>query len=110
VEVHREIRKGLTSSVPLWPLGLPAWNDPWLSLALRSGDVTHVAVWRRGNDTGPVTLSLPHLRSQHVHIEARYPLDLPAWTVEWDTETGCLTLTPTPHTTASARLFRILAG
>jgi len=110
VEVYREIRTGLTTAVPLWPLGLPGWRDPWLSLALRSGDVTHLAVWRRGDDAGPVRLSLPHLRSQHVHIEARYPRDLPAWTVEWDTESGALTLTPTPHTAASARLFRIVAG
>ncbi|WP_410643913.1 glycoside hydrolase family 36 protein [Amycolatopsis sp. lyj-346] len=110
VAVHREIRSGLTATVPLWPLGLPGWSDPWLSLALRSGNVTHLAVWRRGGDPGPVTLSLPHLRSQHVHIEVRYPRELPAWTVEWDTATGSLTLTPTPHATASARLFRIVAG
>ncbi|MEV6871533.1 glycoside hydrolase family 36 protein [Amycolatopsis sp. NPDC051128] len=110
VEVYHEIRKGLTAAVPLWPLGLPGWSDPWLSLALRSGDVTHVAVWRRGDDAGPVTLSLPHLRFQNVHIEARYPRDLSAWTVRWDTATGSLTVTPTPHTTASARLFRIVAG
>ncbi|MEU0533168.1 glycoside hydrolase family 36 protein [Amycolatopsis tolypomycina] len=110
VEVFREIRRGLTTSVPLWPLGLPGWRDPWLSLALRAGDVTHLAVWRRGADAGPVTLSLPHLRDQNVHIEARYPRDLPAWAVRWDTETGSLTLTPTPHPTASARLFRIVAG
>ncbi|WP_205661121.1 glycoside hydrolase family 36 protein [Amycolatopsis vastitatis] len=110
VEAYHEIRKGLNKAVPLWPLGLPGWSDPWLSLALCSGDVTHLAVWRRGRDAGPVTLSLPHLRSRHVHIEVRYPRDLPAWTVDWDTGTGSLTLTPTPHTTASARLFRIVAG
>ena len=30
VEAHQEIRAGLTTAVPLWPLGLPAWTDPWL--------------------------------------------------------------------------------
>jgi alpha-galactosidase len=110
VQVHQEIRADLTTAVPRWPLGLPAWHDPWLSLALTAGDVTHLAVWQRGDGPRTVTLSLPHLRSRHVEIDVRYPRDLPAWTTEWDPGTGSLTLTPTRHATASARLFRIVAG
>jgi len=110
VRVHHDIRAELATAVPLWPLGLPGWSDPWLSLALRSGDVTNLAVWRRGDDRAGVTLSLPHLRGRHIDVDVLYPRELPAWTSDWDPDAGALTLTPTHHDTASARLFRITAG
>src|SRR5262249_18673780 len=47
IKVYKEIRADLATAVPEWPLGLPAWTDPWLSLALRSPDATYLAVWRR---------------------------------------------------------------
>ncbi|MEU4766022.1 glycoside hydrolase family 36 protein [Actinosynnema sp. NPDC023794] len=110
VRVFREIRADLAVSAPVWPLGLPGWSDPWLSLGLRSGDVTHVAVWRR-DGTGPdVTLSLPHLRGRSVDVDVLYPRELPAWSHSWDQGTGSLTLAPAHHDTASARLFRIAPG
>jgi alpha-galactosidase len=108
VLAHQDIRADLATGVPLWPLGLPAWSDPWLSLALRSGDVTHLGVWQRGGDRAGVTLSLPHLRGRHIAVDVLYPRELPAWTSDWDPDTGSLTLTPTQHATASARLFRIV--
>ncbi|WP_202919142.1 glycoside hydrolase family 36 protein [Saccharothrix deserti] len=108
VRVFQDIRTDLANAVPVWPLGLPGWSDPWLSLALRSGDVTHLAAWRRGGDSAGVTLSLPHLRGRHIDIDVLYPRELPPWTTDWDTDAGSLTLTPTHHDTASARLFRIV--
>ncbi|MFJ6674896.1 glycoside hydrolase family 36 protein [Actinosynnema sp. NPDC091369] len=109
VRVFRDIRADLATSVPVWPLGLPGWSDPWLSLGLRSGDVTHVAVWRREGAGPDVPLSLPHLRGRHVDVDVLYPRHLPAWTRTWDRAAGVLTLAPTRHDTASARLFRITA-
>jgi alpha-galactosidase len=108
VRVNQDIRADLATSVPLWPLGLPAWDDPWLSLALRSGDVTYLAAWQRGGEGTAAVLSLPHLRGRHIDIEVLYPRELPAWTCDWDPDTGTLTLTA-PAEPASARLFRIVA-
>lgn len=110
VRVFQEIRTDLATTVPLWPLGLPGWSDPWLSLALRSGDVMYLAVWQRGEADDSVTLSLPHLRGRQIDIEVRYPRELPAWTSGWEPDTATLTLTPTQHAPASARLFRIVTG
>jgi len=109
VRAHQDIRTELASATPVWPLGLPGWSDPWLSLALRSGDVTHLGVWQRGGENSGVTLSLPHLQDRHLTIEVLYPRELPAWDFDWDPDTGSLTLTPTRPDTASARLFRIVA-
>jgi alpha-galactosidase len=106
VRVHQEIRADLATSVPLWPLGLPAWSDRWLCLALTSGDVTYLAVWQRDSDQTSVTLPLPHLRGGDVELEVLYPRDLPVWSSGWNAPAGELTLTAR-RLPASARLFRI---
>ena len=54
IGVYKEIRADLAQSVPFWPLGLPGWADPWVSLGMRSRAATYVIVWRRhlgGNGT-----------------------------------------------------------
>ncbi|MFC0531786.1 glycoside hydrolase family 36 protein [Phytohabitans kaempferiae] len=109
VRAHQAIRADLATAVPLWPLGLPRWDDPWLSLALRSGEVTYLAVWRRGGATAPVPLALPHLRGRAVDIDVLYPRELPAWRLDWAAGTGSLTVTPTGAEPA-ARLLRITEG
>ena len=107
VRTHQAIRADLAAAVPLWPLGLPRWDDPWLSLALRNGDTTYLAVWRRGGATAPATLALPHLRGRDVRIDVLYPRDLPAWRLDW--AAGSLTVTPTGAEPA-ARLIKITEG
>ncbi|MCP2246636.1 glycoside hydrolase family 36 protein [Lentzea aerocolonigenes] len=104
VRVHQKIRADLATSVPLWPRGLPAWDDSWLSLALTSGDVTYLAVWQRDSDQESVTLPLPHLRNSDIDLEVLYPRDLPEWTSTWDGQDLTLTAQRLP---ASARLYRI---
>jgi alpha-galactosidase len=108
VRVHQAIRHDLAAAVPLWPLGLPGWEDPWLSLALRTRDVTYLALWRRGGATAPTTLSLPHLRHRRIDIAVLYPRQLPTWTCDWDPQTGSLSVTPTDAEPAAARLFRLV--
>ncbi|KJK46908.1 alpha-galactosidase [Lentzea aerocolonigenes] len=106
VRVQHEIRADLATSVPLWPLGLPAWSDRWLSLALKSGEITYLAGWQRDSDQDSVTLPLPHLRGAEIDLDVLYPRDLPEWKSVWDLDAGELTLTA-PRVAASARLFRI---
>jgi alpha-galactosidase len=110
VRVHKDIRADLAAAVPLWPLGLPAWDDSRLSLALRAGDVTYLAVWQRPGAARAVELSLPHLRGRRIDIDVLYPRDLPAWTCHWAPDTGSLTVAATRHEPTAARLFRIAAG
>lgn len=46
-------------AVPFWPLGLPAWDDPWVASGLRSDAQSWVTVWWRGGGPGSVVLDLP---------------------------------------------------
>jgi alpha-galactosidase len=107
VRRYREIRAGLAGAVPVWPLGLPGFADPWLCLAMRAGDVTYLAVWRRAGATPGVRLELPHLRGRAVRVDVLYPRRLPAWTLS--PGAGALTVaadSPEP----AARIFRLVAG
>jgi len=108
VATYRDIRADLATATPVWPLGLPAWGDSWLSLALRAGDVTYLAVWRRDGAAETVALVLDHLRGRDLDLDVLYPRHLPAWTSRWAPETGSLTVTPTRPDTHSARIFRIV--
>jgi alpha-galactosidase len=90
IAVYREIRADLAQGVPLWPMGPPGWEDPWLALAVRAAAVTYLVIWRRppgGADTALVPL--PHLRGQPVRADLLYPADGPGQ-VSWDAGDGVL--------------------
>jgi alpha-galactosidase len=109
VETYRQIRDDLARSTPTWPHGLPAWDDTWLSLALRTpgaGGDTYLAVWRRGG-AASTTLRLDHLRGRAIAVDVLFPRDLPGWAHVWDSDGGALTLTAAGDATHAARLFRI---
>jgi alpha-galactosidase len=107
VRVHQDIRTDLATAVPRWPMGLPRWDDPWLSLALATDESTFLGVWRRPGATAQTTLSLPQLAGQGIEIETLYPRHLPAWDCRWDPAAAVLTVTPTTPEPASARLLRL---
>ncbi len=57
VRLHREERQRLERSSPVWPLGIPEWNDDLLALGLVDGGRTFLGLWSRG-DGRTVTLPL----------------------------------------------------
>jgi alpha-galactosidase len=107
VTVHRDIRTDLAAAAPLWPLGLPGWSDPWLSLALRTGDTTYLTVWHRGDPAAGAVLSLPYLAGRDVRIDTLYPRHLPPFAHRFDPGSGRLTVTDPGTETLAARFFRI---
>lgn len=104
---HREIRDAVARSVPLWPLGLPGWRDPWVALGARDGADLHLAVWRRDDISGPsapssVVLPLHGLRVTDVEVA------FPAWGGEQvEVVGGGAALRVTLHGPTSARLLRL---
>ncbi|HEY0494311.1 MAG TPA: glycoside hydrolase family 36 protein [Kutzneria sp.] len=73
VTVYKAIRADLPHALPSWPLGVPAWDDPWLALALRVPGTTYVTVWRRPGGESTKTLRLPHLRGAAARVDVLYP-------------------------------------
>jgi alpha-galactosidase len=102
VVAYKKIRTRIAAASPAWPLGLPAWDDAWLALALRTPGVTYLALWRR--EGAPPSVTLPFDRP--VTADVLYPRDLPAWPCEW--ADGNLTVTAPVDEPFSARLFRLV--
>ncbi|MGQ4334569.1 alpha-galactosidase [Streptomyces hayashii] len=104
VAVHKAIRSDLAGAVPAWPLGLPAWDDPWLALALRTPATTYLTVWRRPGEEATAALPLLHLRGVAARVEVLYPTANQA-ALAWNP--GAAELTLTLPTAPSAVLIRL---
>jgi alpha-galactosidase len=111
IAVYREIRADLAQAVPLWPLGAPGWDDPWLALAVRAAAATYLVTWRRPpGGTGQIEVPLPHLRGQPSSAEVLYPAEgqhLPSGEVSWEPATATVTVA-LPETPAAC-LIRLRA-
>ena len=97
VRVYKEdIRTTIAEAVPFWPLGLPHWDDPWITLGLRAPGVSHLTIWRRGQEpgtgAGQITFPVPHLRGSRVTPQVLYPRHAETGT-SWNAAEGLLTVT-----------------
>jgi alpha-galactosidase len=92
VTVYRDLRADLPGALPVWPLGLPAWDDPWVALALRTPSATYLTAWRRPGADPTATLHLPHLRDIPVVATPIFPADTRAATA-WNPGAAKLALT-----------------
>ncbi|MFE9450216.1 alpha-galactosidase [Streptomyces sp. NPDC006739] len=104
VAVYRDLRADLPDALPVWPLGLPAWDDPWVALALRTPDTTYLTAWRRPGADPTTTLRLPHLRDTPAVATPVFPAETSV-TTAWNPGTAELTLTL--PTAPSAVLLRL---
>ncbi|WTW22507.1 alpha-galactosidase [Streptomyces sp. NBC_00019] len=113
ISVYKELRPELGGARPFWPLGLPVWEDAWVSHGLRGQGATFLTVWRRepGNAGTPDpsadtdrTLTIPHLRGTHVQPTVLHPTTADA-AVKWDADAGLLTVSlPRENTAVLLRL------
>ncbi|MFF1542601.1 glycoside hydrolase family 36 protein [Streptomyces sp. NPDC058291] len=104
VAVHKALRADLARATPAWPLGLPAWDDPWLALALRTPATTYLTVWRRPGPEATAAIPVPHLRGVAARAEVLYP-SVNRAASSWDPDAADLTLTL--PTAPSAVLIRL---
>lgn len=105
IAYYKEIRGDLRKGLPLWPLGLAAYQDGWASLAIVSGKKTYLALWRRGSQESRVTLPLEHLRGKDAEVVCTYPRDGRGCRYSWNRTAGELTAELTEK--VSARIFEI---
>lgn len=104
IATYKAVRADLARAVPAWPLGLPAWDDPWLALSLHTPAITYLTVWRRPGPEATAPLPLPHLRGFATRAEVLYPAETHA-AASWNPDSAVLTLTL--PTAPSAVLLRL---
>jgi alpha-galactosidase len=108
VSTYKNIRDSIPQRLPTWPSGLPGWNDPWLSLALRGPDDTLVTVFHRPGAGPQIALHLPQFAGGHIDIEVIFPTALVRWDTAWDPESATLWVVADGSGLA-ARTFRLAA-
>ncbi len=104
VAAHRQVLEVVDTALPVWPLGLPGWEDPWVALGLRaaSGDL-YLSVWSLPG--APRTVAVP-LDPGPVVVEPLFPTAAAPWAVSWDEVAGVLHV-DNGGATPTARVFRV---
>jgi alpha-galactosidase len=111
IAAHRQVLEMIETAVPVWPLGLPGWEAPWVALGLlaRSGEL-YLSVWSlpgaSASASASVSLPLPAVAGQAVVVEPLFPTALGSWSVAWDAASGSLEVA-TGGSTPTARVLRV---
>jgi alpha-galactosidase len=105
ITLYKEIRQDIPHSLPFWPLGVPAFEDQWLSLALHCHRTTYLAVWRLESASPSHVLPIKYLKGKQVQSDCIYPSRHSCqW--QWQSQRGALSVCLPRQNTA--RLFRLL--
>lgn len=91
IDYYKSIRLKLKDGLPIWPLGLPTFQDPWVSWGLRCGSTTYLAVWRLEGSRETCRLPLTHLKGKEAAVRCGYPASL-GCDLEWHQSNGELTI------------------
>jgi alpha-galactosidase len=59
IALYKQIRSDIPKALPFWPLGLPRFGDGWAAFGLDCGRSAYLAIWRLGDRSHSVTISLP---------------------------------------------------
>ncbi len=101
---YKSIRCDIPQGLPFWPLGLPTFEDPWISWGLRCAGKTYLAVWRLGGSNEYCRLPVKFLKGKKVRVNIGYPSDA-GCSFEWQQDNSELSvILPKIN---SARLFEL---
>lgn len=73
VDYYRTIRAHIPQALPFWPIGLPRFGDPWVSLGLRMKGRAYLAVWRLTAEEERISLPIGHARGHQARVTVGYP-------------------------------------
>jgi len=73
INYYKSIRRDIKEGLPVWPLGLPTFQDPWVSWGLRCGQTTYLAVWRLEGSREICRIPLTFLKGKNVSVRCGYP-------------------------------------
>lgn len=100
VAVHKAIRGEIAVSRPIFPTGLPTWDDPWVTVAYDGPQAIHLIVWRV--DSGPGSLDLNPGLGALSGVQQIYPVGDDTWSCRIVGEALHIVATSGP----SARVYR----
>ncbi|UOQ44050.1 alpha-galactosidase [Halobacillus salinarum] len=105
INYYKKIRKDISNGKPFWPLGLPNFEDDWVSFGITNGNSKYIAVWRLDGDKDIKEIPIPSLQHSNVYIKVGYPLE--EQNVNWNWNQVKSSLSVQLPSRKSARLFEI---
>ena len=78
LDTYKAISHDIKNGDPVWPLGLPKFNDPWLSFGLHCGNKLYLAVWKKNTTETLKNIDLP-LGLQAQSVRCLYPANDPTF-------------------------------
>jgi alpha-galactosidase len=107
----KNVQPVISSSVPFWPTGLPAWSSRVVSVGLEAATASFVTVWARnaGEAESAVKLSLPQYLGQEAEAHAIFPVGngFERWPLRWNSREGVLEI-DIPERVYASRTFIIV--
>lgn len=104
LEYYKAVRQDIKEGLPFWPLGLPSYTEPWLSLGLKCSGKAYLALWRLEGGEASCVLPMDFLRGREVSVRCAYPSSGDC-KFRWNAESSSLTVIMDRQN--SARLFEI---
>lgn len=93
IAVHRAVLETETQSHPRWPIGLPAWEDQWVSAGLADPRGLFLSVWRRAaSEDGSLRIPLPEYSGRELDAMIAFPASFDGWDLDWNSADGVLTV------------------
>ncbi|MCI1018998.1 alpha-galactosidase [Microbacterium sp. C5A9] len=80
IALHSQLRDGLATTEPFWPLGLPAWDDDVVCLGLRDQGQALLFVWDRSEE--PNSFTIPGAGGAETLFPAHASPAADGWAVE----------------------------
>ena len=102
IRVYKRMRNDIRNSFAFWPLGLSDYDDPWVSLGMRTNRRAYVAVWRRSSENDTINLPISFLQDKKVRVQLLYPAEAPC---SYSYNPGTSSLTVKIPEQYSARIF-----
>jgi alpha-galactosidase len=104
IAYYKSIRSQIPNSLPIWPLGLPDFNDEWVSMGLQNENKIYLAVWRLNGSKASCSFPLSKLQGKELKIKCSYP-QVENCRYLWNKESGVFTVNLSSEN--SARIFEI---
>jgi alpha-galactosidase len=104
IECYKRIRGDIPKALPFWPLGIPDFDDEWISFGLETQGKAYLSLYRMQSSKDAFELPLPKFKGKNINIKCIYPKEENC-TYNWNPTSGLLSVKfPSNY---SARLFEI---
>lgn len=96
IKVYKQyVQPVIARSRPIWPLGLPDWDDPLIAYGLDTGHGALITLWcRPGRNSGQREIYLPQYAGSDMTLAPIFPTGsgFNKWKVKWKSARGSLSI------------------